>query len=251
PAGRPPEQHPRGLDPPRRGGRADGGLHPALARRRVPPGDLRLSLRRRPPLPRPRLEGAGDLPDRDDRFHPDPLRHPPASRAMNTLMEGIAPLLDLTTVLCFVLGLLVGTLVGAFPGITGSMAVALASGFTLTLEPVQGLAVLLTIYVGANFGDRIPSILVNTPGTPASIATTFDGYPMAKQGKAGLALVTSAMVTAGGVLASMLIFIVAARPVAKFALNFGPAEMFALVVFGLTIMISISSTSILKGVLAG
>ena len=170
---------------------------------------------------------------------------------MNTLMEGIAPLLDLTTVLCFVLGLLVGTLVGAFPGITGSMAVALASGFTLTLEPVQGLAVLLTIYVGANFGDRIPSILVNTPGTPASIATTFDGYPMAKQGKAGLALVTSAMVTAGGVLASMLIFIVAARPVAKFALNFGPAEMFALVVFGLTIMISISSTSILKGVLAG
>lgn len=170
---------------------------------------------------------------------------------MNTFVDGITPLLDPTTILCFAVGILVGTLVGAFPGITGSMAVALAAGFTLSLEPVQGLAVLLSIYVGANFGDRIPSILVNTPGTPASIATTFDGYPMAQQGKAGLALVTSAMVTAGGVLVSMLIFIVAAQPVAQFALNFGPPEMFALVIFGLTVMISISSTSILKGILSG
>ncbi|MGF9660185.1 tripartite tricarboxylate transporter permease, partial [Pantoea agglomerans] len=76
--------------------------------------------------------------------------------------------------------------------------------FTLTLEPVQGLAVLLTIYVAANFGDRVPSILINTPGTPASIATTLDGYPMAKQGRAGLALTISAMVSAVGILASLI-----------------------------------------------
>nr|WP_241744175.1 tripartite tricarboxylate transporter permease [Cellulosimicrobium arenosum] len=152
---------------------------------------------------------------------------------------------------CLLAGLLVGTLVGAFPGVTGSMAVALASGFTLTLEPVQGLAVLLTIYVGANYGDRIPSILVNTPGTPAAIATTLDGYPLAKQGKAGLALVASSFVTTGGILVSMAVFLVAARPIAQIALEFGPAEMFALVVFGLTVMISISSKSILKGVIAG
>jgi len=170
---------------------------------------------------------------------------------VNGLGDGISALLDPTVGICFVIGLLVGTLVGAFPGVTGSMAVALASGFTMTLEPVQGLAVLLTIYVGANYGDRIPSILVNTPGTPAAIATTLDGYPMARQGKAGLALVSSSLVTTAGILVSMVLFLVAARPVASLALEFGPAEMFSLVVFGLTIMVSISGKSVVKGLLAG
>ncbi len=170
---------------------------------------------------------------------------------MNAIVEGLDALLDPTAALCLLAGLLVGTLVGALPGITGTMAVALASGFTLTLDPVSGLALLLAIYVGANFGDRIPSILVNTPGTPASIATTFDGYPLAKQGKAGLALVISTLATTGGILVSMVVFVLAAQPVARFALEFGPAEMFSLVVFGLTVMVSVSSRSLLKGLLAG
>lgn len=170
---------------------------------------------------------------------------------MNPVAEGLSAVFDPSVLLLLLVGLVVGTLVGAFPGITGTMAVALASGFTLTLEPVQGLAVLLTIYVGANYGDRIPSILVNTPGTPAAIATTLDGYPLAKQGRAGLALVTSSLVTTGGILLSMVLFLVAAQPLARVALQFGPPEMFSLVVFGLTVMISISSTSLLKGVLAG
>ncbi|OQO89637.1 hypothetical protein B1813_22260 [Saccharomonospora piscinae] len=170
---------------------------------------------------------------------------------MNTIADGLGVLLDPTVGVCLLLGLAIGTLVGAFPGITGTMAVALASGFTLTLEPEQGLAVLLTIYVGANFGDRIPSILVNTPGTPASIATTLDGYPLAKQGRAGLALVLSALVTTGGILVSMVVFLFAARPIAQLALEFGPAEMFALVIFGLTVMVSVSSKSLLKGLLSG
>lgn len=170
---------------------------------------------------------------------------------MNAALEGLGALTDPTVALCLLAGLAVGTLVGVFPGVTGSMAVALASGFTLTLEPVQGLAVLLSIYVGANYGDRIPSILINTPGTPAAISTTFDGYPMARQGKGGLALVTSSIVTTGGILLSMVLFVLAAEPIARFALQFGPAEMFALVVFGLTVMVSISSTSLVKGALAG
>ncbi|SEE64323.1 tripartite tricarboxylate transporter permease [Ruania alba] len=170
---------------------------------------------------------------------------------MSAFAEGLSALLDPTVAVCLLVGLLIGTLVGMFPGVTGSMAVALAAGFTLTLDPVQGLAVLLTIYVGANYGDRIPAILVNTPGTPAAIATTLDGYPLAKQGKGGLALVSSAIVTTGGILLSVVVFIFAARPIASIALEFGPAEMFALVVFGLTVMISISSRSLLKGALAG
>lgn len=171
---------------------------------------------------------------------------------MNALAEGLGALMNLSVLLYIGVGMLLGFLVGAFPGITATMAVALAAGFTMTLEPIQGLAVLLTIYVAANFGDRVPSILVNTPGTPASIATTFDGYPMAKQGKAGLALTVSAMVTAIGILASMVLFIVAAVPVATLARDyFRSPELFALVVFGIAVMIGISSASMLKGILAG
>lgn len=170
---------------------------------------------------------------------------------MTTLIDGITPLLDPLTLLCLGLGVIIGTFVGMFPGVTGSMAVALAAGFTLTLEPVQGLAVLLTIYIASQFGDRIPAILVNTPGTPAAISTTFDGYPMAQKGQAGLALVVSAVVSAIGIFLSMLLFIFFAQPIAGLALSFGPAEMFALVVFGLTMMVSVSSQSILKGLIAG
>ena len=171
---------------------------------------------------------------------------------MNAIFDGIGSLLDVSVLLYMLVGLLLGFLVGAFPGITATMAVALAAGFTMTLEPVQGLAVLLTIYVAANFGDRVPSILVNTPGTPASIATTLDGYPMAKQGRAGLALTISAIVSAIGILASLVLFAVAAVPVATFARNFFKSpELFALVVFGIAIMIGISSKSMLKGILAG
>src|SRR5690606_36848728 len=107
-----------------------------------------------------------------------------ADSAMTPFVEGLMAVLEPTVLLCMAAGMPVGMLVGMFPGITATMAVALASTFTLTLDPVAGLAVLLTIYVAANFGDRIPCILIKTPGTPASLATTFDGYPMAKDGRA-------------------------------------------------------------------
>lgn len=171
---------------------------------------------------------------------------------MSALLDGLGALADVSVVLYMIVGLALGFLVGAFPGITATMAVALAAGFTMTLEPVQGLAVLLTIYVAANFGDRVPSILVNTPGTPASVATTFDGYPMAKQGRAGLALTISAIVSAVGILASVVLFAALAVPVATLARNyFRSPELFSLVVFGIAIMIGISSKSMLKGILAG
>ena len=170
---------------------------------------------------------------------------------MNALVEGLSALFEPTALLCFVIGLGLGLLVGVFPGITISMAVALATSFTLTLEPAQGLAMLLAIYVSAQYGDRIPSILVNTPGTPAAVATALDGYPLARKGKAGLALSISAIATTVGILMSMLVLVFLARPIADFALRFGPFEMFALVVFGLTVIISIASQSLAKGIFAG
>jgi putative tricarboxylic transport membrane protein len=170
---------------------------------------------------------------------------------VNGLAEGLAAVFEPTALLCFAIGLGLGMLVGVFPGITISMAVALATSFTLTLEPAQGLSMLLAIYVAAQYGDRIPSILVNTPGTPAAVATTLDGYPMARKGQAGLALSISAIATTVGIMMSMLVLIFLAQPIASFALRFGPFEMFALVVFGLTVIISIASNSLAKGIFAG
>ncbi|MGO2110422.1 MAG: tripartite tricarboxylate transporter permease [Pseudoclavibacter sp.] len=170
---------------------------------------------------------------------------------MNALTDGLAALADPTIAICLLVGVLLGTLVGAIPGVTATMAVALAAGFTLTLEPLQGLSVLLAIYIAAQFGDRVPSILINTPGTPASIATTFDGHPLAKQGKAGIALTSSAIVSAVGSLAGILILLFLAQPVSALALSFGPIEMFALVVFGLTMMIGVSGDRVMKGLAAG
>lgn len=167
------------------------------------------------------------------------------------VVDGFMAVLSPETALYLLLGIVIGMLVGMFPGVTATMAIALASGFTLTLQPVQGLAVLLTIYVAAQYGDRIPAILINTPGTPASIATTFDGYPLAKQGKAGLALTVSAIASAVGLLCGIAILAFAALPISAFAMRFGPAELFALVVFGLVMMVSVSTGRVMKGLVAG
>lgn len=170
---------------------------------------------------------------------------------INAISDGLFAILDPSVLLWVVVGLLIGMLVGAFPGITSTMGVALASGFTLTLEPLQGLAVLITIYVGSTYGDRLPAILLNTPGTPASISSTFDGYPLAKQGKAGLALTSSAIGTSVGLMAGIAVLSIAGVPLAAFALRFGPPELFALVVVGITMMVGASSGRLWKGLAAG
>jgi putative tricarboxylic transport membrane protein len=170
---------------------------------------------------------------------------------MNALLEGFGALFTLQIALCILAGSAVGMLVGAFPGISATMAVALASAFTLTMDPLPGLAVLLTILVAAQFGDRVPAILINTPGTPASIATTFDGYALARQGKAGIALTSSAYASAIGGFVGIGVLMAAAIPLSELALEFGSPEMFALVVFGLTMMIEVSGGKIVKGMIAG
>ena len=170
---------------------------------------------------------------------------------MNAVLKGFGALFTVEIALCILIGAAVGMLVGAFPGISATMAIALASAFTLTMDPLPGLAVLLTILVAAQFGDRVPAILINTPGTPASIATTFDGYALAKQGKAGIALTASAYASAIGGLVGIAVLMAAAVPLSEFALEFGSPEMFALMVFGLTMMIEVSGGRIVMGLIAG
>lgn len=110
---------------------------------------------------------------------------------------------------------------------------------------------LLGIYCGAIPAGGIPAILINVPGTPASIATAWDGYPLACKGQAGLALGVNALLGAAGQLISILFLAVAAFPIAGFALRFGPAEYAGLAIFGISLMAGVSGGRVLKGLLAG
>ncbi len=144
-------------------------------------------------------------------------------------------------------GTALGIVFGAIPGLTATMGLALLVPFTFSMEPASGLIMLAGIYVGAMYGDSVPAILINTPGTPAAIATTFDGYPLAQKGMAQHALVAAAFASCFGSLLAFAVLAAAAEPLAEMSLVFGPAEYFWLGIFGLTIISVLSSGNLIKG----
>lgn len=166
---------------------------------------------------------------------------------MEVMLQIFAP----GTLLFILIGSILGLFIGALPGLSATMGVAILTPMTFWLPPEQGLAMLIAIYVVALFAGGIPAILINTPGTPANMVTTFDGYPLAQQGKAGLALGINAIYSGLGGLVSVVFLMLLAQPIAKFALNFGAAEYFALAFFGLSMIIGISGKSIRKGIISG
>ena len=156
-----------------------------------------------------------------------------------------------TTMALMLLGTLVGLLAGAIPGFTIAMAVVLVLPFTFAMSPVQGLATMIAVYVGGLSGGLMSGILTGIPGTPSSVATTFDGYPMAKAGKPGLALgigVWSSFF--GGVIASIVLMLIAPQ-LAQIGLEFQPVDFFALIVFALTVTASLAGDQLLKGLIGG
>jgi putative tricarboxylic transport membrane protein len=148
-------------------------------------------------------------------------------------------------------GIAVGIIVGALPGLTATMALALLVPFTFVMDASTSLMVLGGVYVGAIYGGCIAAILINTPGTPSSIATTFDGYPLTKKGMAEHALVAAAFSSGVGGVFGALVLLFLSPPLAKVALKFGPPEYFWLAVFGLTIIATLSTGSMLKGLIGG
>ncbi len=166
------------------------------------------------------------------------------------LQDGFAAVMTLQTLVVIFIGLVAGLLVGALPGLTATMAVAVLVPVTFGLTPVPALSMLLAIYVGAISGGAVSAILANTPGTPASVATTLDGYPMARQGKAGRALGLSLMVSIIGSLIGITALIVLAPAISQAALRFSAPEYFALAFFGLTMVVGISGRDLLKGVVS-
>ncbi len=170
---------------------------------------------------------------------------------LDTVISGLIQVFYPFNFMVLFIGVFMGIVFGALPGLTATMGLALLVPFTFTMSPSAGLIMLAGIYVGAMYGDAIPAILINTPGTPAAIATTFDGFPLAQKGMAQHALVTAAVASSFGSLVANGVLAVAAPPLADISLKFGPPEYFWLGIFGLTIISTLSADSVVKGFLAG
>ncbi|MBA7580211.1 hypothetical protein ES708_22102 [subsurface metagenome] len=147
-------------------------------------------------------------------------------------------------------GLFIGITIGAIPGLNVPMTVALLLPITFYMSPVAGISLLLGVYKGGTYGGSISAILINTPGAPAAAATCLEGYPMAKQGKAGKALRASIYGSVIGEFISDIVLISIAAQIAMVALKFGPTEKFSLVVFALCTIGVVSSEHKLKGIAA-
>lgn len=164
---------------------------------------------------------------------------------LSYLVEALTPL----NLMLALVGVIAGTVIGAMPGLSATMAVAVLVPFTYVMGPASGLIVLGAIYTGAIYGGAFAAILVNTPGTPSAIATTFDGYPMAKQGKGALAISLATLASVGGGVVGGIALLLLAPPLAEVALAFGPAEYFWMAVFGLTLISALSIGNTVKGLI--
>jgi putative tricarboxylic transport membrane protein len=164
---------------------------------------------------------------------------------------GLMTILEPTNFLAVFCGVLMGIIIGALPGLTSPMGVALLIPFTYTMEPVPAICMLVALYCGGTFGGSISAILVHAPGTPAAAATTFDGYPLAQKGQAGKALGMACVSSSIGGLFSVIILILLAPTLAEIAIKFGPPEYFALAVFGLSMISSLGAKAVLKNLIGG
>ncbi|MDG1021947.1 MAG: tripartite tricarboxylate transporter permease [Emcibacteraceae bacterium] len=159
--------------------------------------------------------------------------------------------LEWNTLLMIFLGVTGGIIIGSLPGLTATMGVALLVPFTFGLPFNQSIGMLLGIFSGSIYGGSISAILISTPGTPAAAATLLDGYPLTKKGEAGRALSMSVFASFIGGFTGALIMTFLSPQISKFALEFSAAEYFGLAIFGLSIIVSVSGKSILKGVMVG
>ncbi len=167
------------------------------------------------------------------------------------MQEAIQQLFTPMGLFLIVLGTSLGIFVGAVPGLTGTMLLALILPLTYGADPQYALTLLISVYVGAISGGMITSILLRMPGTPASIVTTFDGFPMAQNGQAERALGLGVMASFFGGLISWVFLVLLARPIALLSTKFGPFEYFSLVMMALVLIASIGGKSIPRSLFSG
>ncbi|MDR1106883.1 MAG: tripartite tricarboxylate transporter permease [Treponema sp.] len=170
---------------------------------------------------------------------------------LSMMLTGFSLVLTVKCLLLISGGVMLGILFGAIPGITVTMGVALFLPITFVMEPVNGLALLLGLYIGGTSGGLISAILLRIPGTPASVATCFDGHPMAQRGEAGRAISLGIVVSFIGGMLSLVVLILVAPVLAKVTLQFGAFEYFSIALFSLTLISGLSGKSILRGLASG
>ncbi|MBE2294346.1 MAG: tripartite tricarboxylate transporter permease [Phycisphaerales bacterium] len=169
---------------------------------------------------------------------------------MDIIIQSLVAVVNPISFLLIVIGVLFGMVCGALPGLSTSMAIILCLPFTYSMDPITGIVLMVAVYVGGASGGSISSILLKTPGTPEAVATTFDGYPMAQQGKAGEALGLAVTSSSFGTIFSAIIMLLAAPLLAKAALTFQSAEYFGLGLVGLSCISSIGAKNQLKAFLS-
>ncbi|MCL2618215.1 MAG: tripartite tricarboxylate transporter permease [Defluviitaleaceae bacterium] len=171
---------------------------------------------------------------------------------LELVMTAVGNVFEPETFITMIVGVVLGVLIGALPGLTATMGVALLLPLTFGMAPLPGLLVLISVFFGAIYGGSIPAILLKTPGTPAAAVTVIDGYELTKQGLGGRAMSISIVSAVFGGLFSTTVLILVAPQLAQVALRFNSPEYFALALFGLSIIISLSSTaSLSKGIMVG
>ncbi len=170
---------------------------------------------------------------------------------MDLLYSALTVALAPDAILAVAIGTFVGLVFGSIPGLTFTVALALVLPVTFSLEATPAIGLLLGTYIGGMTGGSVSAILLGIPGTPSSAATVIDGYQLTKRGKASLALGTAVIVSTFGGLFSLVVMIVSVDFVAKMALHFGPVEIFALVLFGLSTICGLSEKSLVRGLIAG
>src|SRR5215213_5828653 len=146
---------------------------------------------------------------------------------INSLFHGFAVVSQPYNLGLMVLGIILGVIIGVLPGLGGANGIAILLPLTFSMSPTSAIIMLSCIYWGALFGGAITSVLFNIPGEPWSVATTFDGYPMAQKGQAGQALTAAFTSSFVGAFVAVVMITFLAPLVAKFALKFGPPEFFS------------------------
>ncbi|MCS7460517.1 tripartite tricarboxylate transporter permease [Paenibacillus doosanensis] len=164
--------------------------------------------------------------------------------------EGFAAAFSWWNLLYCLIGVTIGMLVGVLPGLGPTTGTALLLPITFSMEPVSAIIMLSGIYYGSMYGGTITSVLINTPGEAASVITCLDGHPMARQGRAGTALGVAGIGSFIGGTVSIVALAVIGPPLAKLALQFGPQEFFALMVFGLVMVIGLMGKSVVRGLVS-
>lgn len=167
------------------------------------------------------------------------------------LLSGLVSVFNPTTIFLILAGVVLGIIFGAIPGMSATMAVALCLPITYGLDAVNGISLLIGLYVGGISGGLISAILLKIPGTSSSIATTFDGAPLAEKGEAGKALGVGIFYSFIGGMVSTIALIFLSPAIADFSLRFGPYEYFSVTLFALTMISSLSGGNLVKGLLSG